>query len=160
MRREAPLRRRRTPNEEIFALVLRRWQSLPTELERARFFLGVLADERFADLLPFMVDAALKQLDQKGTARAGGSLRKISDAKERKIGAEFSAAMGEWEKKHPGASGLRDAQRAWRFAVGRAHTRTGADPKSIKRRFPDPLERARDRGKALAQALRERSPRK
>ena len=160
MRREAPLRRRRTPDEEIFALVLRRWQSLPSELERARFFLGVLADERFADLLPFMVDAALRQLDQKGTARAGGPRHKISDAKERKIGAEFWAAMGDWEKKHPGASGLRDAQRAWRFAVGRAHTRTGADPKTIKQRLPDPLEKARDRGEALAQALRERSPRK
>lgn len=153
------MRRRRTPNEEIFALVLRRWQSLPSELEKARFFLAVLADERFADLLPFMVDAALKQLDPKAL-RTGASRSKLSEAKERKIGAEFWAAVGEWEKKHPGASGLRDAQTAWRFAVGKAHTRTGADPKTIKRRFPDPLEKARDRGRALAQALRERSPKK
>ena len=43
-------------------------------------------------------------------------------------------------------------------AVGRAHARTGADPKTIKRRFPDPLEKARDRGHALVPALRERSP--
>ena len=119
----------------------------------------MLADERFADLLPFMVDAALKQLDQKAL-RTGASRSKISEAKERKIGAEFWAAVGDWEKKHPGASGLRDAQNAWRFAVGKAHTKTGADPKTIKRRFPDPLEKARDRGRALAQALRERSPKK
>ena len=154
------MRKRRTPNEEIFALVLRRWQSLPSELERARFFLAVLGDERFADLLPFMVDAALEQLDEKQAGRTGRARSKISQAKATRIAEEFSAAMGEWEKKHPGASGLEDAQRAWRFAVGRAHTRTGADPKTIKRRFPDPLEKARDRGRALAQALRERSPRK
>ena len=120
----------------------------------------MLADERFADLLPFMVDAALRQLDQKGTERAGGSRRKISDSKERRIGAEFWAAMGEWEKKHPGASGLRDAQRAWRFAVGKAHIRTGADPKTIKRRFPDPVETARARVRARVQALREWTPKK
>jgi hypothetical protein len=154
------VRKRRTPNEEIFALVLRRWQSLPSELEKARFFLSVLGDERFADLLPFMVDAALAQLEGKLAPRVGRSRSKISETKVRRITEEFSAAVEEWEKKHPGASGLEDAQRAWRFAVGRAHTRTGADPKTIKRRFPDPLEKARDRGRALTQALRERSPRK
>ena len=152
------MRKRRTPNEEIFALVLRRWQSLPSELEKARFFLSVLGDERFADLLPFMVDAALKQLDEKLVRPVGRSRSKITEAKARRIGEEFSAAVAEWERKHPGASGLEDAQRAWRFAVGRAHARTGADPKTIKRRFPDPLEKARDRGHALVQALRERSP--
>jgi hypothetical protein len=154
------VRKRRTPDEEIFALVLRRWQSLTSELEKARFFLSVLGDERFADLLPFMVQAALKQLDEKQPGRIGGSRSKISTAKARRIGEEFWTAVGEWEKKHPGAAGLQDAQRAWRFAVGKAHARTGADPKTIKRRFPDPLEKARARGRALAQALRERSPRK
>ncbi|HET6983663.1 MAG TPA: hypothetical protein VFI53_16080, partial [Myxococcaceae bacterium] len=148
------------PNEEIFALVLRRWQSLPSELERARFFLAVLGDERFADLLPFMVEAALNRLEEKQAGRSRRAPSKISDAKARRIAEEFAAAVSEWEKKHPGASGLEDAQRAWRFAVGRTHTRTGADAKTIKRRYPDPLEKARDRGRALAQALRERSPRK
>ena len=110
--------RRRTPNEELFALVLKHWQALPSEREKASFLVSVLADERFAELLPFMVDAALRQLE------------------------------------------LKDEQRAWRFAVGRTAARTGADPRTIKRRFPDPLERARARNRALVQALREGSPRR
>jgi hypothetical protein len=148
----------RTASEELFALVLRHWQELPSEREKARFFLAVLADERFADLLPFMVDATLKHLDRKETGRGGGSRSKLPEAKERNIGEVFWAAADEWEKKHPGASGLTDAQRAWRFAVGRAAARTGADPRTIKRRFPDPLEKARARGRALTQALREWTP--
>ena len=83
------MRKRRTPNEEIFALVLRRWQSLPSELERARFFLAVLGDERFADLLPFMVEAALKRLEEKQAGQARRAPSKISDAKVRRIAEEF-----------------------------------------------------------------------
>jgi len=48
----------RTPNEELFALVLKHWQALPSERDKASFLVSVLADERFAELLPFMVDAA------------------------------------------------------------------------------------------------------
>jgi hypothetical protein len=154
------MRKRKTANEELFGLVLGHWQSLPSEQEKARFFLAVLHDERFADLLPFMVDAALKQLDSKMTGRSGGSRSKLSKAKEKNIGEAFWSAVDEWEKKHPGASGLGDSQRAWRFGVSRAVARTGADPKTIKRRFPDPLETARARGRALTQALREWTPKK
>lgn len=154
------MRRRRTANEELFSLVLRHWRSLPSEREKARFFLEVLHDERFADLLPFMVEAALKQLDQKHAGRSSGFRSKLSEAEERNITEAFWAAVGEWEKKHPGASGLSDEQHAWRFAVGRTAAKTGADPKTIKRRFPDPLEKARARGRALAQALRDWTPKK
>lgn len=152
------MRKARTANEELFALVLRHWQQLPSEPEKARFFLAVLADERFADLLPFMVDATLKQLDRKEGGRGGGSRSKLPEGKEKDIGEAFWAAADQWNKTHPGASGLTDAQRAWRFAVGQAAARTGADPRTIKRRFPDPLERARARGRALTQALREWTP--
>jgi len=155
------MRRRRTANEDLFALVLRHWQSLSSEREKASFFVEVvLRDERFTDLLPFMVDAALKQLDQKEARRAGGSRSKISGAKEKRIRETFSAATDEWERGHPGASGLSDAQRAWRYAVGRAGARTGADRKTIKRRFPDPVETARARVRAHVQALREGAPKK
>src|SRR5215469_2891301 len=111
------MRRRRTANEDLFALVLRHWQSLNSEREKASFFVEVaLRDERFTDLLPFMVDAALKQLDQNEARRPRGSRTKISVAKEERIREAFSAAADEWERTHPGASGLGDAQRAWRYA--------------------------------------------
>jgi len=155
------MRKRRTANEDLFALVLRHWQSLPSEWEKASFFVEVvLRDERFTDLLPFMVDAALKQLDQKEARRPGGSRSKISRAKEARIREAFSAASDEWERNHPGATGLGDAQKAWRYAVGRAGARTGADRKTIKRRFPDPSETARARVRAHVQALREWTPKK
>ena len=154
------MRKRKTANEELFALVLKHWQSLSSEREKARFFLAVLQDEHFAELLPFMVDAALKQLDQKKPGRAGGSRSKLSQAKEKRIGEAYWAAVNDWENKHPGASGLNDTQRAWRFAVGRTAVKTGADPKTIKRRFPDPVEKARARARALAQELRARTPKK
>ena len=146
------MRRTRTASEELFALVLRHWQELPSEREKARFFLAVLADERFADLLPFMVDATLKHLDRKEAGRGGGSRSKLPEAKERNLGEAFLAAADEWEKKHPGASGLTDAQRAWRFAVGRAAARTGADPRTIR-------GASRTRSRRLAPAAA-RSPRR
>ena len=155
------MRRRRTANEDLFALVLRHWQSLSSERERASFFVEVvLRDERFTDLLPFMVEAALKELDQKEAPRSGGTRSRISRAKEERIREEFGAAAGDWRRKHPGPSGLGDAHREWQFAVARTAARTGADPKTIKRRFPDPIVRARARGRALAQALREWTPKK
>ena len=86
------MRKARTANEELFALVLRHWQQLPSEPEKARFFLAVLADERFADLLPFMVDATLKQLDRKEGGRGGGSSSKLPEGKEKDIGEAFWAA--------------------------------------------------------------------
>jgi hypothetical protein len=152
--------RRKTPNEELFALVLKHWQALPSEREKASFLVSVLADERFAELLPFMVDAALSQLELKDTARGGSSQTKLTRRREDAIREVFSTSMDDWNKRHPGASGLKDEQRAWRFAVGRTAARTGADPRTIKRRFPDPLERARARNRALVQALREGSPRR
>jgi len=155
------MRKRRTANEDLFALVLRHWQSLPSEWEKASFFVEVvLRDERFTDLLPFMVDAALKQLDQNEARRPGGGRSRISRAKEERIREAFSAAADEWERNHPGAAGLDDAQKAWRYAVGRAGARTGADRKTIKRRFPDPVETARARVRARVQALREWTPKK
>jgi hypothetical protein len=155
------MRRRRTASEDLFALVLRHWQSLPSEREKASFFVEVvLRDERFTELLPFMVDAALKQLDANEVRRTGETRTRISRAKEERIREAFSAAAEEWERTHPGASGLGDAQRAWRYAVGRAGARTGADRKTIKRRFPDPVETARARVRAHVQALREDTPRK
>ncbi len=86
------MRTTRTANEELFALVLRHWQQLPSEPEKARFFLALLADERFADLLTFMVDATLKQLDRKGAGQGGGSRSKLTEGKERDIGEAFWAA--------------------------------------------------------------------
>jgi hypothetical protein len=155
------MRKRRTANEDLFALVLQHWQSLPSEREKASFFVDVvLRDERFTDLLPFMVDAALTQLDQKDPARSGGSRSKLTEAKEKSIRETFGAAADEWQRKHPGASGLSDAHRAWRYAVGRAAAKTRADPKTIKRRFPDPVQKARARVRAHVQALREWTPRK
>jgi len=154
------MRKRRTANEDLFALVLRHWQSLKSERDKASFFLAVLHDERFADLLPYMVDATLKQLDQRDSSRSGRSRSKLSAAKEKSIGEAFWAAEDEWERKHPGASGLTDAQKAWRYAVARAAARTRSDPKTVKRRFPDPVEKARARGRALTQALREWTPKK
>src|SRR5215475_11996154 len=133
------MRKRRTANQDLFALVLRHWQSLPSEREKASFFVEVvLRDERFTDLLPFMVDAALKELDRKPVQLPGRGRSKLTAAKEKRIREAFSDAADEWEKDHPGASGLGDAQKAWRYAVGRAGARTGADRKTIKRRFPDP----------------------
>lgn len=155
------MRKRRTPNEDLFELVLRHWQSLSSERERASFFVDVvLRDERFTDLLPFMVDAALKQLGQKEAGGSGGSRSKLSAAKEKSIRETFWAAEEEWEREHPGSSGLSDAQRAWRYAVGRAAAKTHADPKTVKRRFPDPVEKARARVRAHVQALREWTPRR
>jgi|SRR5215471_7741823 len=150
------MRRHRTANEELFALVLKRWQSLPSERDKASFFVDVvLRDERFTDLLPFMVDAALKQLDQDETGRSGASRSKLSAAKEKSLRETYWSATDEWRKEHPGASGLSDAQKAWRYAVGRAAAKTHADPKTVKRRFPDPVEKARARVRAHVQALRE-----
>lgn len=154
------MRKHRSANEELFGLVLRHWQSLPSESEKARFFLSVLHDERFADLLPFMVDATLRQLGQREAGRSGGSRSRLTQTREKNIGEAFWAAADSWDKSHPGASGLGDARKAWRFAVGQAVKRTGADPKTVKRRFPDPLETARARGRALTQALREWTPKK
>jgi len=155
------MRKRKTANEELFELVLRHWQSLRSERERASFFVEVvLRDERFTDLLPFMVDAALKELDQKQAPRSGPGRSKLSAAREKRIREAFSHAANEWERDHPGASGLGDAQRAWRYAVGRAGARTGADRKTIKRRFPDPVATARARVRAHVQALREETPKK
>jgi hypothetical protein len=155
------MRRRRTPNEDLFGLVLRHWQSLPSEQEKAEFFVEVvLRDERFTDLLPFMVDAALKTLDHQESQLPGKSRSKLSDAREKKVREAFSEATREWERTHPGASGLADAHRAWRYAVGRAGARTGADRKTIKRRFPDPVETARARVRAHVQALRDGAPKK
>jgi len=155
------MRRRRTANEDLFALVLRHWQSLASEREKASFFVEVvLRDERFTDLLPFMVEAALKELDQTTAPRSGRSRSKLSTARERRIREAFSEAASEWDRDHPGASGLDDEQRAWRYAVGRAGARTGADRKTIKRRFPDPVETARARVRAHVQALREERPKK
>ena len=78
--------RRRTANEDLFALVLRHWQSLPSEREKASFFVEVvLRDERFTDLLPFMVDAALRQLDQDEVRPPRGSRSKISGAKDEQV---------------------------------------------------------------------------
>lgn len=157
----APIRKRKTANEELFELVLRHWQSLPSERERATFFVEVvLRDERFTDLLPFMVEAALKELDRKQAPRSGPGRSKLSAAREKRIREAFSDAASEWEREHPGASGLADAQRAWRYAVGRAGARTGADRKTITRRFPDPVLTARARVRAHVQALREETPRK
>jgi hypothetical protein len=154
-------RNRRTANEELFALVLKRWQSLPSEREKASFFVDVvLRDERFTDLLPFMVEAALKELDRREPGASGAARSKLSATKERSIRETFSAAADEWKKGHPGASGLSDAQRAWRYAVGRAAAKTHADPKTVKRRFPDPVEKARARVRAHVQALREGTPKK
>src|SRR5689334_7722957 len=153
----APMRKRKSANEELFELVLRHWQSLPSEREKASFFVEVvLRDERFTDLLPFMVDAALKELDQKQPPRSGPGRSKLSAARERRIREVFSEAAREWKRDHPGASGLADAQRAWRHAVARTGARTGADRKTITRRFPDPVSTAR----ARVQALREDSPKK
>ena len=155
------MRRRKTPNEDLFALVLKHWRSLPSEREKAEFFVEVvLRDERFTDLLPFMVDAALKELEQKESHPSVRSRGKLSDAREKKVREAFSEATSEWERAHPGASGLADAHRAWRYAVGRAGARTGADRKTIKRRFPDPVETARARVRAHAQALRDGAPKK
>lgn len=157
----APTRKRKTANEELFALVLKRWQSLPSEREKASFFVDVvLRDERFTDLLPFMVDAALKELGQNETRRSGASRSKLSPAKEKSLRETFWLATAEWQKEHPGASGLSDAQRAWRYAVGRAAAKTHADPKTVKRRFPDPVEKARARVRAHVQALREETPKR
>ena len=155
-----PMRKRKTANEELFELVLRHWQSLRSEREKASFFVEVvLRDERFTDLLPFMVDAALKELDQK-QARPGPGRSKLSAAREKRIREAFSDAANEWGRDHPGASGLEDARRAWRYAVGRAGARTGADRKTITRRFPDPVATARARVRAHVQALREDTNRK
>ncbi len=154
------MRKRKTANEDLFALVLRHWQSLPSEREKASFFVEVvLRDERFTDLLPFMVEAALRELDRETAPPSSGRSR-ISAAKEKRIREAFSAAADEWEAAHPGASGLADAHRAWRYAVGRAGARTGADRKTIKRRFPDPVATARARVRAHVQALREGAPKK
>jgi hypothetical protein len=155
------MRKHRTANEELFALVLERWQSLPSEREKASFFVDVvLRDERFTDLLPFMVDAALKELERNEAGRSGASPSRLSAAKEKNLRETFWAATDEWNKEHPGSSGLGDAQKAWRYAVGRAAARTHADPKTVKRRFPDPVEKARARVRAHVQALREGTPRK
>jgi hypothetical protein len=155
------MRKRKSANEELFELVLRHWQSLPSEREKASFFVEVvLRDERFTDLLPFMVDAALKELDQKQSPRSEPGRSKLSAARERRIREVFSEAAREWERDHPGASGLADAQRAWRHAVARTGARTGADRKTITRRFPDPVSTARARVRAHVQALREDSPKK
>jgi len=155
------MRKHRTANEELFALVLERWQSLPSERDKASFFVDVvLRDERFTDLLPFMVDAALKELGQRGVGRSSARRSKLSPAKEKNLRETFWSATDEWKKEHPAASGLGDAQRAWRYAVGRAAAKTHADPKTVKRRFPDPVEKARARVRAHAQALREGPPRK
>jgi hypothetical protein len=153
------MRRRRTPNEDLFALVLRHWQSLTSEPDKAEFFVEVvLRDERFTDLLPFMVDATLRALDQRQSQPSVRPRSKLSDVKEKKVREAFSEATSEWERTHPGASGLADAQRAWRYAVARAGARTGADRKTIKRRFPDPVETARARVRAHVQALRNGEP--
>ena len=154
------MRRHRSANEELFGVILRHWRSLPSEQEKARFFLSVLHDERFADLLPFMVDATLTQLGQKDAHPAGGRRSKLSQAREKKVGEAFWEAADAWDRMHPGASGLGDARKAWRFAVGQVVRRTGADPKTVKRRFPDPVEKARARVRAHVQALREGTPRK
>jgi hypothetical protein len=45
-------------------------------------------------------------------------------------------------------------------AVARTGARTGADRKTITRRFPDPVSTARARVRAHVQALREDSPKK
>ena len=118
------------------------------------------ADEGALRVLPFMVDAALKELDQKQAPRSAPGHSKLSSAREKRIREAFSNAAHEWERDHPGASGLADAQRAWRYAVGRAGARTGADRKTIKRRFPDPVATARARVRAHVQALREDTARK
>jgi len=154
------MRRHQSANEELFGVILRHWQSLPSEQEKARFFLSVLHDERFADLLPFMVDATLAQLGQTDATPFKRSRSKLSQAREKKIGEVFWEAAEAWDRTHPGASGLGDARKAWRFAVGQAVKRTGADPKTVKRRFPDPVEKARARGRALTQALRDWTPKK
>ena|SRR5215468_12167314 len=154
------MRRHKSANEELFGVILHHWQSLPSEQEKARFFLSVLHDERFADLLPFMVDATLMHLGAKNAGRSGGHRSKLSKARETKIVEVFSEASVAWDRTHPGASGLGDARKAWRFAVGQTVKRTGADPKTVKRRFPDPVEKARARGRALTQALREWTPKK
>src|SRR5215470_12401063 len=101
------MRRRRTPNEDLFALVLRHWESLTSEREKAEFFVEVvLRDERFTDLLPFMVDAALRALDQKQSQPSVRSRSKLSDVREKKVREAFSEATSEWGRTHPGASGL------------------------------------------------------
>src|SRR5262249_12883275 len=99
-------------------------------------------------------------LDQNEAGRSGVSRSKLSAAKEKAIHETFWSATDEWKKEHPGASGLSDAQRAWRYAVGRAAAKTHADPKTVKRRFPDPVEKARARVRAHVQALGEWTPKK
>jgi hypothetical protein len=107
-----------------------------------------------------MVDAALKELDRKQAPRSAPGRSKLTAAREKRVREAFSDAAHEWEREHPGASGLADAQRAWRYAVGRAGARTGADRKTITRRFPDPVATARARVRAHVQALREETPKK
>ena len=64
------MRKRKTANEELFELVLRHWQSLRSERERASFFVEVvLRDERFTDLLPFMATQSACLLPNVSTNR-------------------------------------------------------------------------------------------
>ena len=61
------------------------------------------ADEGALRVLPFMVDAALKELDQKQAPRSGPGHRKLSAAREKRIREAFSDAANEWERDHPAA---------------------------------------------------------
>ena len=156
------MRRRSKPPEQarIFSIVLQHWQSLATEQEKATFMLACFGDDRLGGLVPFMVESALLRLGSAEAAARGGSKDKKTPEFISRITREFWDAISTWEKDHPGAAGLKDAQRAWRYAVGEVALRIGTDPRTVKRRLPDPLKRFEARSRALAQALREPSAKK
>jgi hypothetical protein len=134
-----PVPRKRPPKEKkrIFEQVLERCRSIRSEKEMIDFFQACMSEEFLSGLLPFTVKSALQTVERNRRAATGGSKPKPTAVPRSEIKKEFWAAVDRWERDHSSRRGLEAAWSAYRYAIGQARARTGSDPRTIKRIFPD-----------------------